>query len=160
MIEIKTEGDPVAGLNYSIVCRASAGVNSSTLPSVTWLAPDGTDLQAVSTNRTSITYAQEGYFTIVTLQFHPLSLHHGGVYECLASILDTQGATSTGRSRQQTLLTVQSEHHTLPISSITLSGHYPPQYLPHRWWPQSTVWNHCMQALHSPLPVVLYSAVQ
>lgn len=116
----------MAGLSYSLVCRASIGVDSDTLPTATWLAPDGTDLQAVPIRGTSVTYSQQGYVTIATLQFQPLAFHHGGVYECVASILDTQEATSTGRTRQKIPLTIQSKQ--IAVSGVTDSGQ--PIYTP------------------------------
>ena len=92
------------GQNYSFVCRATADVILNTPPAATWLSPDGSDLQATFTQGITVSYVQQGYTTIVSLNFHPLGLRNAGDYECVSSLQETG---FLGTNRQSTLLTVQ-----------------------------------------------------
>ena len=84
-VSISTEGQPIAGEEYALVCSvSSAGVESvNSGLTVEWLAPSGS---AVEQNENG-SYTNITQLLTYTLAFNPLLPSHGGQYRCRATLL-------------------------------------------------------------------------
>ena len=74
-----------AGQPYSLTCTVQVVQYLAVIPSVTWLAPDGTPLRNVN----GITLGQQarnGNITTLLLAIDPLAQSHTGNYTCQACI--------------------------------------------------------------------------
>lgn len=83
-ITIRTEGNPIAGQQYSLICTVTVVEDLVVEPSVAWLNSNddpvsGEDITVGNTERMGTT-------TTLTLVFQPLHTSHGGAYTCRASI--------------------------------------------------------------------------
>ena len=113
-VTITSSGSAIAGSTHSLTCDVALVQDLRERPVIEWMRTNGTLIENETLEDVSVFSSSP--LTISTLTFSPLHSSHGGIYLCLASIMDSDASFFLSDDSSYNL-TVQSElTYTLQIS--------------------------------------------
>ena len=106
---VTSSGSSIAGAPLSLTCNVILAQVLRKRPVIEWVRPNGTKIENGTLEGVSVFSSSPS--TTLTLIFAPLHIHHGGIYWCRASVMDSDASLFLSANSSYNL-TVQSEFLT------------------------------------------------
>ena len=108
-VTVTGSGSSIAGTPLGLTCNVILAQVLRERPVIEWVQPNGTKIENGTLEDVSVFSSSPS--TTLTLIFPPLHIHHGGIYWCRASVMDSDASLFLSANSSYNLF-VQSEFIT------------------------------------------------